>query len=49
MDVEDPIVIDTKTVNKLRCPYCNYEWVPRVSKPKECPNCKKRFQLEDEE
>ena len=30
------------TMDKLKCKYCNYEWEPRVIKPKECPNCKKR-------
>ena len=24
-------------------PTCRYRWVPRVDKPKECPNCKHRF------
>jgi rubrerythrin len=33
------------TVNKeiLKCSFCGYEWVPRVENPKECPNCKRRF------
>lgn len=26
-----------------RCPHCGYEWEPRVSKPKECPRCKRRL------
>ena len=25
------------------CPGCAYIWKPRVSKPKECPRCKKRL------
>jgi hypothetical protein len=24
-------------------PTCRYRWLPRVPKPKECPNCKHRF------
>ena len=24
-------------------PNCRYRWIPRVDKPKECPNCKHRF------
>lgn len=27
----------------MRCPKCGYEWVPRVTKPKMCPNCKRYF------
>jgi len=25
----------------MRCPYCGYEWEPRVRRPKECPLCKR--------
>jgi hypothetical protein len=30
-----------KTKEKLRlyCKKCNYSWIPRVNKPKTCPNC----------
>jgi len=28
-------------VKKLKCPYCGYEWVPKVEKPKSCPYCKR--------
>jgi uncharacterized OB-fold protein len=24
---------------KLRCPFCGYEWIPRVPEPKKCPRC----------
>lgn len=27
----------------MKCPYCGYEWSPRVNKPKECPRCKRRL------
>jgi len=30
-----------KTVKK--CPYCGYEWILRISNPKSCPRCKRRF------
>ena len=23
------------------CPYCKYDWVPRVNSPKKCPRCQK--------
>ena len=23
------------------CPYCKYEWKPRVKNPKQCPRCKR--------
>lgn len=23
------------------CPFCEYEWSPKVESPKECPNCKR--------
>jgi hypothetical protein len=25
----------------MTCPFCNYEWNPRVELPKECPSCKR--------
>jgi len=25
---------------RLKCPYCNYEWVPRVPQPRKCPRCR---------
>jgi len=25
----------------VKCPYCGYEWVPRVEKPKKCPRCQR--------
>jgi predicted Zn-ribbon and HTH transcriptional regulator len=24
----------------IKCNKCGYEWVPKVEKPKACPNCK---------
>jgi predicted Zn-ribbon and HTH transcriptional regulator len=25
------------------CEHCEYDWSPRVSTPKSCPRCKRRF------
>jgi predicted Zn-ribbon and HTH transcriptional regulator len=25
----------------MKCPHCNYEFKPRVAKPKRCPCCQK--------
>jgi len=31
-----------KRANKRKkCPFCGYEWEPRVRRPKECPLCKR--------
>ena len=32
-------------IEVVECPRrtCRYRWMPRVNKPKECPNCKHRF------
>ena len=27
----------------VSCPYCGYEWVPRVDSPNSCPECKRRL------
>ncbi len=27
----------------MKCLKCNYNWAPRVEKPKECPECKTRL------
>jgi len=27
----------------LECPYCEYQWIPRVVAPIECPRCKRHF------
>jgi predicted Zn-ribbon and HTH transcriptional regulator len=27
----------------MKCLKCNYDWRPRVEKPKECPECKTRL------
>lgn len=32
---------------KLKCKYCNYEWLPRKDKPVQCPRCK-RYDYEKE-
>jgi hypothetical protein len=26
---------------KVKCPLCNYEWIPRSPKPRQCPSCRK--------
>jgi hypothetical protein len=26
-------------LSRLKCPYCNYNWIPRTPKPKRCPRC----------
>jgi len=31
------------SLNKLVCVKCGYKWIPRVSEPKECPQCKSRY------
>jgi predicted Zn-ribbon and HTH transcriptional regulator len=30
-------------IMKMRCPYCGYEWEPRLRdrNPKSCPRCKR--------
>jgi len=35
---------------RLKCPYCGYEWVPRVPQPRKCPRCRNviwRFDLRE--
>lgn len=27
----------------MKCEVCEYEWEPRVTSPKACPRCKRRF------
>jgi len=27
----------------LKCLRCSYQWVPRTTWPKTCPNCKSRY------
>jgi len=29
---------------KIKCPYCGYEWIPRVANPKKCPRCGRRLE-----
>ena len=31
----------TIEVNVVECPFCSYEWIPRVENPRECPSCKR--------
>jgi len=33
--------------NKKECEFCNYAWISRVSNPKSCPRCKRRFDYKD--
>ncbi len=33
----------TNSTGHIQCPNCDYAWLPRVTKPKECPNCKRRL------
>jgi len=35
------VVVSEKKVRKKVCPYCGYEWIPRVEKPKRCPRCQR--------
>jgi len=30
----------------LRCEGCGYSWIPRVTEPRECPNCKRRLKID---
>ncbi len=29
-----------------KCKHCFYEWVSRVKKPRQCPNCKRQIKYE---
>ena len=29
------------------CDFCTYEWIARVSSPKSCPRCKRRFDYQE--
>jgi len=33
---------------KIKCPYCGYEWEPRIPNPKTCPCCKRVITLPKE-
>ena len=36
--------------NKYRkCEFCTYRWIARVSDPKSCPRCKRRFDYKEAE
>ncbi len=37
------IIIYTSYMSKNKCEKCKYEWIARVEKPKQCPNCKGRI------
>ena len=37
------MMIMMSNTSNVNCIRCNYEWVPRVENPKECPNCKARL------
>ena len=26
-------------MNKIKCKWCGYKWLPRIANPKKCPNC----------
>jgi len=32
-------------MKKLKCPYCNRVWTPRVDDPKSCPDCHRYFRV----
>ena len=32
-------------MKQIKCPKCDYRWVPRVNKPKACPRCKTRLDI----
>ncbi|HLG25089.1 MAG TPA: hypothetical protein VI564_09225 [Candidatus Nanoarchaeia archaeon] len=33
-------------INKM-CEFCSYRWISRVTHPKSCPRCKRRFDYTD--
>ena len=37
-----------KTGEMFYCSNCEHSWFPRVEKPKQCPKCKRYFELEEE-
>jgi len=30
-------------LSEMKCSYCSHKWIPRVMKPKVCPNCKHKI------
>ena len=30
------------TADGYRCRFCEYTWIPRMTQPKSCPECKRR-------
>ena len=38
-------IIKTKVVYNT-CKKCDYKWVSRVEKPRQCPNCKRQIKYE---
>jgi len=41
-------ILRAKIVKVLVCPRCGYEWVPKIEKPKFCPNCVSRLEYPPE-
>jgi predicted Zn-ribbon and HTH transcriptional regulator len=33
--------------NTKACEFCAYRWIAKVSKPKSCPRCKRRFDYKE--
>ncbi len=33
--------------NNKECEFCSYKWISKVSTPKSCPRCKRRFDYKD--
>ena len=33
------------TLPTVKCQHCGYEFIPRVPRPKECPECRKRHPI----
>lgn len=33
----------------MKCEYCNYQWIKRVEKPRQCPNCKRQIKKVQDE
>jgi rubrerythrin len=44
---EAPVITQLRTpdhypLTLYQCKLCNYKWLPRMNKPEQCPNCKRR-------
>ena len=33
----------TKSIDMMRCPKCEHEWLPRTPEPRQCPGCNFRL------